>query len=185
MQIGLNLLPPHKKKELRKSLILAHFQLMTFICLIVAIGLVGTLVLVRGQVKHTFDDVQARAAAIPTDQSTDITEKIRQINIYLKGVNELQNKYVSWSEVVDKLTALVPPKVRLELLTINEGGEIHMNGMATTRDDALALLKRLKETDYLTDVVSPLSNILQKENVNFEFTMTYSPLKQQEPSKQE
>lgn len=177
MRIDLNLLPPQKKKELLKSLILAHFQLMCFVCLVVAVGLVGTLVLVRGQVKRNFNDVQAAAAGMHTEKTADITEQIKQINLYLKDIKDLQNKHISWTDVVDNIMALVPPKVRLESLTMEEGGQIRLTGMAATRDDALTMLKSLRETAYLTDVVSPLSNILQKENVNFEFTMKFVPPK--------
>jgi len=177
MFITLNLLPPAKKRALLKGVVLGHFQLMTFMCLVVAVGLVGTLLLVRGQAKSTYNDVKARAAEMRTEETTDIVTEITQANLYLKGVAELQTKYVSWVEVVENIASLVPPKARLEMLAMGDDGQIHLTGMAETRDDALTLLKRLKEASYLSDVVSPLSNILQRENVNFDFTMKYSPPK--------
>ena len=177
MFITLNLLPTAKKKALLKGVILGHFQLMAFVCLVVAVGLTGTLLLVRGQTKRNYTDAQASASWMHSEETSDIINDIKQANLYLKTAAEQQNKYFSWAEVVENITALVPPHARLELLTMVEDNQIHLTGMADTRDDALTLLKRLKETSYLTDVVSPLSNILQKDNVNFDFTMKYSPPK--------
>jgi len=174
MRIYLNLLPPHKKKALQKVRILAFFQTVSLVVLLVAASIISTLILVRGQLQASYHDLQQRSTTASAEEATDIISDIKQTNLYLQEIDAASKLFVPWSEAVRNIAALIPPNTRLEKMEIDSTGKVRLLGIAATREGALELLQRLNETPYLTDIVSPLSNILQKENVNFDINMTYS-----------
>ncbi len=173
MKIGLNLLPPLKKKGLQKSLFLAFFQTLSFLLFVVTVALVGTLLLVRNQMLTGYQELKQRSAVASSGTAASIMADIKQTNLFLKDVNALQTGFIPWAEITERMTAMIPAKARLELLEFDATGSIRLQGHAATREEALAMLKAFKEAPDLTDVVSPLSNILQKENISFDFSMKY------------
>ncbi len=173
MKIYLNLLPPLKKKGLQKSLFLAFFQTLSIVLFVVTVALVGTLLLVRNQMLAGYQDLKQRSAVASSGTAATIMADIKQTNLFLKDINGLQTQFIPWAEVTENITSLIPASARLESLEFDAAGNVRLQGFAASREDALAMLKKFKETPYLTDVVSPLSNILQKENINFDFSMKY------------
>jgi len=174
MQIVLNLLPPLKKKALQNELILAHFQSIILILLVTVTFAIGTLIIVRTQLNANYQDLARRSSDSASAEATADLENIKQTNAYLRRVRDIQSQYISWSEIVEAVTAIMPPDTRLENLQIDQDGKVHLTGVAKTRDGALELLKRLKGAPFLKDVQSPLTNILQKDNVSFDFEMHYA-----------
>jgi len=174
MNISLNLLPPIKKKGLQKSLFLAFFQTLSVLFFAVTVALVATILLVRNQMLAGYQDLKQRSAVASSGAAVSIMTDIKQTNLFLKETDALQTRFVPWSDVIEKITALIPPGARLNNLEFDNSGAIRLRGYAATREDALAMIKGFKETPYLTDLVSPLSNILQKDNISFDFSMRYA-----------
>ncbi len=175
MRITLNLLPPDKKKALQTGLVMAYAQTIVFILFLVTVFVSGTLMSVRLMLSADYETLKKQADTASSSETTDIVTSIRQINSYLKEVDGTQHGFIAWSRVLEDLTPLIPADVHLDRITITEDNKIVLTGVAQTRDSALAMLKKLKEQPYLSNVVSPLSNILQRQNVEFDFEMTYQP----------
>jgi len=176
MRISLNLLPPQKKKALQNELILAHFQTIGLILFITVGFSLGILLVVRQQLAINYQDLKRRSVDSTSVETTATLDDIKQTNALLRRIDGIQKEYVPWSDVIEAVTAVMPPDIRIENLDIDQDGNIRLAGVAQTRDSALELLSRLKSAPFLTDVVSPLSNILQRENVNFNFSMKYKSL---------
>jgi len=177
MLVTVNLLSPAKKRDLRNSLVMAYTQTMVSLLFATAILVAGTLVSVRFLIKNNYENLQRQSASAASEESTNIMENIRQINAFLKRVESTEAAFVPWADILEEIAPLIPRGVRLENLTLDKDGNIAMSGLAETRDDALALLKNLKEAPFIKDVLSPISNIMQKQNVNFDFQMKYVNLK--------
>ena len=45
-----------------------------------------------------------------------------------------------------------------------------ISGIAPLRNDLVKLQENLKESSYFTDIKTPISNFIQKENINFIIT---------------
>ncbi|MDD5251373.1 MAG: PilN domain-containing protein [Patescibacteria group bacterium] len=176
MNITLNILPPEKKKALRSGLVMAYVQTMTILLFLSALFVSGVLVSARLMMADELKQIEQQASGgAGTDESADIINNIKQVNSYLTTVQMMQTGFVSWSEVLEDIATMMPKNTRLERISLDQGGHIKISGVATTRDEALAFLKNLKEAPYLTDIVSPLSNILQKTQVSFDFDMKFVP----------
>lgn len=175
MQIYINLLPPGKKRDLQASIILAYAQTMVFIFFLVAVILSSTMLSLRLVMKSEADYLKNQASTAVSAESTDMMTGIRDVNSFLRSVDSLQQSYTPWITVITDIADLLPAGITLDSIRTDQANRIFMDGTAATRQDALALLKSLQNQPYLTDVNSPLSNILQRENVQFSFEMRYLP----------
>jgi hypothetical protein len=175
MKIFINLLPPSKKRDLQASIILAYAQTMVFIFFLVSVILSSTMLSLRLVLKAEADYLSRQSLTAASAESSDTMGGIKDINGFLHSIDTLQKDYTPWISVVTDITDLLPAGIRLDSLRADQANRVFMDGMATTRQDALALLKSLQNQPYLTDVHSPLSNILQRENVQFSFEMRYLP----------
>ena len=46
-----------------------------------------------------------------------------------------------------------------------------VSGMAGTREDLVAFVKKMEDSKYFSDVVSPISNLTKDKNINFVITL--------------
>jgi Tfp pilus assembly protein PilN len=174
MRLTLNLLPPDKKRALRSGLLMAYAQTMVLLVFITAMFISSMLVSVRLMISSDYADLQKKSASASSGETTAVTNEIRLINTYLRQLEDRQESFTAWSGVIKSLADLVPDKTTLESLTIDAATDkITLSGEAETRDDALKLLDSLKNSPFLSDVSSPLSNLLQKKDVKFDLEMKY------------
>lgn len=174
MKTTLNLLPPGKKDELRKSFIFTYAQSMIFLVLLV-VGFVSfTLLSVRLLMYRNLTDLSRRTAP-ESDEFKRVTDDIRLMNNYMERLDRLSAGSVSWSALYDGLDQLVPPGVVLNRLSVTRDGHIVMAGIGQTRDDVLTLNNSLEASPHFRNIKSPLANILQRTDVHFELEATYVP----------
>lgn len=176
MSVTLNLLAPEKKRALQTGFIMAFAQTMMFIFFVVAAFVAGTILSVRFVLANTYESLtnQTTEAA---DESDRAAEDTKVINVYLKRIDGLQKHAVAWSGVLAALSAATPDGVTAEFVSVERDGKILIRGRADDRDDVIELRRRLLEIPLITGVSNPLSNLLQKKDVKFEFEMQYAPLK--------
>ena len=184
MHITLNLLPPAKKKALHMGLVMSSIQMMVFILFVFGILISGTMFSLRLMLQHNFDTVKAQTAVISSGP-VEVQAAIKDINTYLDKIELDQKSFIIWSQIIEDIGNLVPAGAKVTKLTVGHQGDINLSGTAQTRADALLLLENLEQAPYLSDVVSPLSNILQKHDVNFRFQMKYLPPTSDEPTNDE
>lgn len=175
MRVSVNLLPPEKKRALQTGFIIAFAQTMALIFFIIAVFVAGMFLSVRILLKSNYDALAAQSSA-GGDESDTVATEIRDINAYLKRLESIQKRFVPWSDVLVSITAAVPNGVILEDIELVKN-KIKIRGITATRDDVIALRENLIKLPFLTDVSNPLSNLLQKKDVKFEFEMNYAPQK--------
>lgn len=174
MSIALNLLSPEKKRALQAGFLMAHIQSLIFVVMLLAILASGTLLSMRMLLQRFHEDLQ-RQSGPATDEFTSAAEDIKRINAYLSRIEQLDARFVRWSDVLARITAVVPAGIELEEIRLDSSRKILVRGVAETREDVLTFNDRLKALPFLSSVSSPLSNILQKKNVRFDFEMQYGP----------
>lgn len=172
MHTTLNLLAPEKKTALRAGFVLSHMQATMFILFIVASFISGTLLSIELLMKSVLENITLRSNT--TAQEYDkIGAQITDVNAYLDRVDSLQQEFIDWSFVLEELAAVATSGARFESIHIDGDGVVFVQGMAATREDVLLMQERYETLPFITDVSSPLSNILQRTNVKYEFTMRY------------
>jgi len=102
------------------------------------------------------------------------TQKIKTINNDLKKINSIQTQYVNWVEWLTNLNNLIySNKIQIGRLNIDlEGQKVSLNGKAASREDFLDMKTKLEESEMFEEVISPLSNILSANKINFDLEMT-------------
>lgn len=173
LKITLNLLPPQKKEALRQGFVLAYVQTMVFLFCLIAVLIAAGLVPVRLMLGADHEAL-LRQTAPESDEFTVSVAEIRDINAFLKRVDGLQTGFVPWSSALGGITELAPAGVRLESLQLMSPNLVVVSGTAATRADLLAFQQKLSAAPFLSKVDSPLSNILQRQNVRFEIETTYA-----------
>lgn len=172
MKLFLNLLPPDKKDALEQGFVLASAQTLTLIVLIIAIFVGGTLFSLRTIMAGDLAGITSLSSSVG-DEGVTLAEDIARINSYLKRIDGFEAKTVRWSGALRELSMQIPQDIRVDELTVDKDGKITLRGLSPTREDVLTLRDRLAALPFVDTIKSPLSNILQKKNVSFEFELTH------------
>ena len=97
-----------------------------------------------------------------------LTTTLREIRIYTS-----QPHYPS--KILDTLANHKNAGISLETITITETGGVLLNGKADTRKALLEFEGTLRNSPYLADITSPLSNIIRESNINFSIQGNLKP----------
>lgn len=174
----LNLLPPTKKEEVRyKKIFISVKRLISGVALllvVVIIILYGTQIIL----KDNLNKIENRV-----DQAQEVTERLsipiiqvtKDFNQTLKDIEDIQKYYVKWTGVLKQFNQLVPDNIQLTFLSFKlENRQVEIKGRAPNRSVFLDFKNNLENSNILTDLHSPISNLLTRENVEFEFTAKLS-----------
>lgn len=171
-----NLLPASEQKFLRTE------KLFRTVFLAFVLGLL-TLAVVAGFFWAMRQIVTLNAAGI-ADQAQSLEKAVQEstegqvqgkINSINTNINFLSNNYNSqphWTLVLEKLLALTPTTIKFTKI---EGDTkdltLDISGVASSRTDLIAFQDTLKEADFIEKMETPLSNIIEKENLIFEINL--------------
>ncbi|MFH1366711.1 MAG: hypothetical protein ABIH38_01835 [Patescibacteria group bacterium] len=173
--MSLNLLSPEKKKKLKEKKTLFAFRYISYFCAIfLIINLLlfyGTKLYLNHKLDSIKDEVSQATANLPSNQGTSLNNAIQEINKNIILLADIQSDYVKWSNYLTDFTALIPANILLNQLSLNqESKEIQINGHADQRDDFLVLKANLENTKIISDLNSPISNLIKKEDIDFVIT---------------
>ena len=160
--INLNLLPFSTKRQIAKNI---HWiRLTNNFVLIAGVLLVLSILLAAGQ--KYLDYQTKRIEQINTGNQEEA--QVQMINNKMEEVEVVQRDYVKWSRVISNFLQLIPNGNSLHNLQFDkEGQTIFITGLAQTRDDFLNLQTKLEESDLITKIKFPISNLLYQTNINF------------------
>jgi Tfp pilus assembly protein PilN len=174
METTLNLLPPKDKHSLRTALAMSFVQSLALFVTVVILIIAGMLFSLRVILSQEVDKLSAQRTASSGEHQA-LVGQMQSINDYIARVDAAQEGFTDWSAVLESLAQSAPRGIRFEGISISPDMTLTVEGVADTRDDVLAMERQLNSYPYFTDVTSPLSNILQKTNLRFEFQMKYLP----------
>jgi Tfp pilus assembly protein PilN len=169
----LNSLSPKKQKNLQRT-IFAEFtrtslETMLFLVCVAGIFLVGG----KYMIQSYFNDI-TETLITSSQTQTEYNHEIKDINNQLVYINTIQNQYVLWTPLLTKISEKIPKNVKISILTIdNQSSEIYISGQAESRTDLLELESNLESLEFIESISIPLSQLTDKENVNFAFKINY------------
>ena len=175
MKTTVNLLPPHKKQAMQSAFVFAYVQSLLMVVFVLTCIVSATLLSVRLLLMSTLNGLSSKSGP-DTEEFTEVSQEINDINAYIEHMNDITSKRVAWSVVLDELVAILPENAMLDRINVTREGKIFLTGNALHREDVLELDRRLVGSEMFIDIKSPLSNILQRDNVAFEFEMQYAAL---------
>lgn len=100
-----------------------------------------------------------------------LERKADQLNHLAARYNNFRKNNISFSDVFLALQKIIPSGSRLEVFFLDGAArKVIISGLAQSRDDVLMFEERLKKSDVFEKLDSPLSNLLERVNVSFNFT---------------
>lgn len=172
MQILLNLLPPAEKETLARRFRTRFFTWQTALLLCLLLYYVSILGGIFFILRH-----EAMLAENAQKQYSEYNEEAKKIALYQdvfkqankqsQEVHQYTANHLRWSALFLLLDKIVDEGVVIvELLT--KDYTVTINGQARTRDDFLRFEDRLKQTDCVSDVKVPISNLFSQTEVEFQ-----------------
>jgi len=172
--IKLNLLPDYRKNEIKKSRNLRHllrWEFQLFAVLLIFWSLLFTLNYI---LQSELNSVSSQTQISADDQAK--YQKIKEYEAEILDINartsqdaKIRKGQFFWSVFLSNLSEQTLPAINIQSLTTKDYATI-INGKAATRDDLTKFKDNLANGGCFTDVALPLSNLLAKENLDFQIT---------------
>lgn len=175
--IRLNLLPQEKKDALGEIRRFAYAKVVAGIVLGAFILGYGVLVAIqtvhRSRLQSINEEIARMEQVLPTSGADTLAQNIKTLNRRVKQLADIQAGTFSMTLFLDALNRTVPEgidlrEVRVRTLT----GQLSLSGVAANRNDLLAFQNALRALPYIEDLNIPLSTLTQREDIQFDFTMT-------------
>jgi len=167
---ALNLILEREQKASRRGVLVVIF--LNFMIWFFFIALTVGIVLLWGKfiMEHKLAEIQERSILV-RDSRLTLGNEIRAINAQVSEIDKVQTGFIQWSHVVSELSSQIPVGNSLTTMQFDINTlDVLIAGQSLTRFDLLALEKKLKSSPYLTDIKSPLSNLLFPFNIAFTFS---------------
>jgi len=165
----LNLLSPEKMKRLN---FLSNFQFVKSILefFLIIFSLSGIVLIGRQIVLEDFSNELNTTLNSLQSQHAGTNKQIREINTTLALVDKIQKEFKPITHLVPELAMVIPDKVILKTINIdNTSNTILIDGYSPTREILLDLQKSLSSLDWIDEIEIPISQLTEKENINFSF----------------
>jgi Tfp pilus assembly protein PilN len=167
--ITLNLTTEQIKKDLLSDKI---FCLANDILLIILFTVVVNAIFVfisHKTLENNFKKIQAQHNLI-TLKNQPFDLEIAGINRDMDKIDKIQKQYTKWSEILAEINKLIPSGIKIKQMNLNAlNKSFNVVATAELRSDFLIFKENLEKSELITDVVSPLANLLHDKN--FEFSL--------------
>lgn len=170
IKITLNLLSPSQKEYLRYEHAYVHVRTVMWLMLAFSIIISSLLLAARLMLQDNYATVLTTTTLV-NEKNRTLDHEISEFNKSLKEVEAIQAHFVKWSTIVLEINRAIPPNVEITYLNLEQNTRLfNLSGKALTREDFLALKANLAALPYFEELSSPLTNLLLKKNVTFEFS---------------
>ncbi len=174
MEIKLNLIPPNKKKELtniQRLKVVFNAEIVLTIILIGFFLMLKSFNYVLNFNMNSYEKiVQNRSRTAKQFKELEkYDSQFKQINNQISQIYSVEQDQFYWSKMLIRLSELVSSGIKLNSLTTNNYN-IVLKGIADNRDDLITFKKQLLNEPELTNVDLPLSNLVDKNNIEFQIS---------------
>ena len=172
--INLNLISPQQKyhlEERRRHFICENLIILIFLLtFIIALGLSFSKYLILNNYQQLILE--------KTDQNlSGINQEIRELNNKLELMADIQAEYNPVAEKLAFFANLVPENIFITNLELEKKEDkdnifwlVSIRGKAKTREDLTNFQSTLNQTNGFSETEYPLSNLLKKTDIDFQFT---------------
>ncbi len=170
--IVINLLTPEKRALAQKHALVEILQNISMLFLLLIIFAAIVTLGVDYFIRQLFFNAIEQSTLV-NRSFTATGREILNINDELQRINSLQNKFVPWSETLLEMYKLAPDGIRFTQIMIDrESRAVTIRGMAATRNSLIKFKEAMENSSLFAAIASPLSNLLARENITFEFQAT-------------
>ena len=160
--IELNLLPRAIKKQITKKT--QYVAMVNNALILTAIFLIVSGLMLASQKYMAYEVNMVNKNNEQMTQPSGIEE----INNLMSEASTVQKDFVKWSKILNNFLALLPAGNTIQSINLDRGQAIMtMSGRAKTRNDFLQLKANLENSQILSGIESPISNLLHRTDVDF------------------
>lgn len=171
MEISINLLPEEKKNKIKRKKKIVTIIKQEILFLSAVFFLVVILIDINFILKFQLNILEKNYSL---EQSQDKYQKLKKYEDKFKQVNSksmflfnVGKDHLYWSRLFYELDKLIPDEVTINTLS-NSGYKILLTGKSAKREDLLKFQENINSSQCFSDVNLPLSNLVTKENINFQ-----------------
>ncbi|MFY9461911.1 MAG: hypothetical protein WAP51_01780 [Candidatus Sungiibacteriota bacterium] len=178
--LTLNLLPPQQKENLNYEIDRRMVQFLGLWFSVVVI-IFGVLILpafffISFQQSEAERAKSIEEGARQAARTTEAEEKILRINNLLDVIVAREGKKQDVSPFLKEVLSRSPAGVSIALITFTPAeNRATVAGLAATRSGLLKFIDLLKGSPGIKAVTSPVSNIIQEEDINFSLSIETGP----------
>jgi len=111
----------------------------------------------------------AQSATLVNRESSTTNREVRNVNNIIRQFNLSTANYIQTTPVLKHLIETTPSNIKINSLIFNRAQkQLTISGIALTRDDLLNYENIIKTYSWTKKYTTPISQLLQKENINFE-----------------
>lgn len=175
MDIKINLIPPQRKEEIKKANRLRRILkweaelLLVFIFFIILLVSINSITQINLSVAVSELDLANRNS----NQYQAIGKydaEAKEMNGTIARVGKIQDAQLYWSKMLKRFAQEVVPGIEIGKLS-TKNYAIFLTGKADTRDNLIAFRDNLTGEDCFTDINLPLSNLVSKDNIDFQMDL--------------
>lgn len=163
--IFLNLLPKDKKAELGLANFFITLKniiiLFLIITIIIAISMLGT----KAALQNYFNTIVGQST-LTNKYASSFNKGVQAFNKKLTAVENIQSKYIAWSDFLVEFSKIIPADVTINAIDI-DAQIMSLSGQARDRQNLLEFEKNLKKSNIFENVKTPLEDLLKKTNIDF------------------
>jgi len=174
-----NLLPPEEKKEIAVHEITQWFAFflrsLIILAIIFAVLCLNSYIYLYVIVQSQGSSITIEESSVKTQKLQEIEEKIKQANQKIDKAYQIQRGIVCWTPILEKISEIAPAGINLTNLSYQTAqNKVVLNGQAKTGEQFLNFKENLEKSQVFLEVESPLSNLINKENIDFNFNFKIS-----------
>ena len=169
--LNTSLLPREEKKLVK---IEETFRLVRFlVSMLVAIFTIGTALLIPSFLPFRLERAGlAEILKLGEEPSPDmdirkVAEEAKNVKSIIAMLQVFARTSVGEYDIFTQIFSSRKGGVEITMLTVKKDGSTSINGVAASRQDLLSFEKELRDSGKFQEIVSPLSNIIREENINF------------------
>lgn len=168
----INLLPDSVKKSLLQQKIEILMSIASVAMLMMSIGLSMFLFLKHFEISHIRERQEIEKARVENTlygvRYQEIKDMLVSFNTEVDQLSKIDQSLFSVPEVLDQIYASFDETISVKGVNFDDTElNVEITGVAETREDLLALEQKLKELEFVDEVLAPLSNYDEKEDVSF------------------
>jgi hypothetical protein len=164
--LSLNLLSEKIKKENKLNRI---YQLIKYfnIAVVFFVSIIAIIILSSLYVISQYYNNEATRSGL-TNSVMQNSSNLAKDSSQFAVISTIQKEFVPWSFLIKELSKNIKDDISLsELLVDRNNKQISITGHAGKRESLLDLKNYMENSQYFHNVIFPLKNILEKENIDF------------------
>lgn len=171
MEICINLLPEEKKNKIKRKrrmiTIVKQGMLFLLVVLFLIIILFDINIILRFQLSSLEKNYSLEQSQSKYQELKKYEDMFKQINSKTVLLYNIENNHLYWSKFFYELDKVVPGGILINDIS-NTGYKVFLKGKSAKREDLIKLQENINASQCFSDVNVPLSNLVNKENTNFQ-----------------